>query len=79
VNGAALAACVEKVDFLFDCSVDGVKDGDSTFRAFLPDLERRHVIRNERGELSVKINAVVTSQSGSILRYRQASCRLMSG
>jgi hypothetical protein len=39
VNGAALAACVENVDFLFDCCrVDGVKEGDSTFRVFLPDL-----------------------------------------
>jgi hypothetical protein len=46
VNGAALAAWVEKVDFLLDCRVDGVNDGDSTFRVFLPDLERKRRIRN---------------------------------
>ena len=41
VKGAALAAWVEKVDFLVDCSVDGVNDGDSTFRVFLPDLGKK--------------------------------------
>jgi hypothetical protein len=46
VKGAALAACVENVDFLFDCRVDGVNDGDSTFRVFLPDLNRKRTIRN---------------------------------
>ena len=39
VNGAALAACVENVDFLLDCNVDGVNEGDSTLRVFFPDLQ----------------------------------------
>lgn len=40
VNGAALAAWEEKVDFLAACwRVIGVKEGDSTFKAFLPDLD----------------------------------------
>lgn len=40
VKGAALAACVENVDFLLDCNVDGVNEGDSTFRVVLLDLEK---------------------------------------
>lgn len=48
VKGAALAACVEKVDFLFDCKVDGVNDGDSTLRVFLPDLNTKHMIRKAK-------------------------------
>jgi hypothetical protein len=40
VNDGALAACVENVAFLpTDCRLAGVKEGDSTLRAFL-DLDQ---------------------------------------
>jgi len=43
VKGAALAACVENVDFLDVCCccwVDGVNDGDSTLNDFFGPLGR---------------------------------------
>lgn len=71
MKGAALAACVEKVDFLLDCNVDGVNDGDSTFRVFLPALNKN--ARLETPETALKMESQKRKMVPGLAARRRSS------